>query len=236
MNRPALTPILKNGSLTGLLLVLVLAMSPASARAQSHDLIRGTVAPVFQPPMARPHAEWLAEARQLERQRNWTKLLEWGQQWTQTESRNALAWFVVGRASSELQRHGEAIAAYQQALRIDPGDIFSHNNLGNAYRDSGQLRAAMNAWREALRIDPGYLDAWHNIGLAYYGIKGQAGVVQALQKLHAMDPALAEVWRKLAIEYSVTRDERVTRDAVRVLRGLSEAERSRMFAILFADV
>jgi hypothetical protein len=67
-------------------------------------------------------------------------------------------------------------------------------------------------------------------------LKGQAGVVQALQQLQATDPVLAEVWRKLAIEYSISRDERVARQAVGVLRGLSEAERTRMFAILFAGV
>jgi hypothetical protein len=93
----------------------------------------------------------------------------------------------------------------------------------------------MWAYRTAVEIDPGYIQAWHNLGLTFYLIKGEAGVALALQKLHATDPALAEVWRKLAIDYSITRDKRVARDAVRVLRGLSEAERTRMFGILFAE-
>ena len=62
-----------------------------------------------------------------------------------------------------------------------------------------------------------------------------AGVAQALQKLQATDPRLAEVWRMLALEYSLTRDERVARKAVGVLRGLSPAERARMFGILFDE-
>ncbi|MDP2252791.1 MAG: hypothetical protein Q8J60_01305, partial [Thiobacillus sp.] len=64
---------------------------------------------------------------------------------------------------------------------------------------------------------------------------GEAGVTQALIKLQASDTALADVWRTLAIEYSITRDERVARQAVRVLRGLSAAERARMFGILFDE-
>ena len=60
-------------------------------------------------------------------------------------------------------------------------------------------------------------------------------MAQALQKLQATDPVLADVWRPLAIEYSITRDERVARQAVRVLRGLSATERARMFGILFDE-
>lgn len=215
---------------------LLMSVGAGAALAQPSDLVPGTIAPVSPLVMARPHAEWLGQAQSLERQRNWNGLLELGRQWTQAESRKALAWFVLGRAASELGQHAEAIAAYERALRIEPDDVYSINNLGNAYRDSGHPRQAMHLWRQAVRINPGYLQAWNNLGTTFYALKGQAGVVQALQRLQATDPALAEVWRKLAIEYSISRDERVARQAVGVLRGLSEAERTRMFAILFDGV
>jgi cytochrome c-type biogenesis protein CcmH/NrfG len=92
----------------------------------------------------------------------------------------------------------------------------------------------MRAYRAAVEIDPDYLPAWHNLGLTFYLTRGEAGVTQALQQLQAADPALAEVWRALAVEYSVTRDPQVAQEAVRVLRGLSEARRARLFGILFA--
>ena len=47
--------------------------------------------------------------------------------------------------------------------------------------------------------------------------------------------AQASLTRALAVEYSITRDARVAREAIRVLRGLSAAERARLFGILFAD-
>jgi tetratricopeptide (TPR) repeat protein len=215
---------------------LLMTLTPSGLLAQPNDLVPGTIAPVSPLIMARPHAEWLGQAQLFERQRNWNGLLELGRQWSQAESGKALAWFVLGRAASELGRHDEAIAAYERALRIEPDDIYSINNLGNAYRDSGRPRQAMHLWREAVKINPGYLQAWNNLGTTFYAIKGQAGVVQALQQLQATDPALAEVWRKLAIEYSISRDERVARQAVDVLRGLSETQRTRMFDILFAGV
>ena len=184
---------------------------------------------------ARPQAEWVRQAQALERRSDWPGLLAWGQAWAQADAKNPLAWFVQGRALGELGRLVEAIAAYQQNLRLAPGDVWARNNLGNAYRDSGRPREAMRAYRAAVELDPDYIQAWHNLGLTFYLSKGQAGVTQALQKLQATDPALAEVWRMLAVEYSVTRDARVARDAVRVLRGLSEAQRARLFGILFAE-
>ena len=183
---------------------------------------------------ARPHAEWVQQAQALEKRADWSGLLAWGQRWAQADAKNPLAWFIQGRALGELGRFAEAITAYRQNVRLDPGDMYARNNLGNAYRDSRRPREAMLAYRAAVEIDPDYIQAWHNLGLTFYLSKGQAGVAQALQKLQATDPALADVWRTLAVEYSITRDARVAREAVRVLRGLSEAERARMFGILFA--
>lgn len=184
---------------------------------------------------ARPQAEWVRQAQALEKRADWRGLLAWGRAWARIDAKNPLPWFVQGRALGELGRFAEAVAAYRQNLRLAPGDVFARNNLGNAYRDSGRPREAMQAYRAAVETDPDYLTAWHNLGLTFYLTKGEAGVTRALQKLHATDPALAEVWRALAIEYSITRDARVAREAVRVLRGLSRAERARMFGILFDE-
>ena len=214
-----------------ILLLTCLAFSGTlAASAQTFGLGDGRAALA-----SRSQAEWVRQAQSLERRSDWQGLLAWGRDWAQVEASNPLAWFIQGSALSELGRFAEAIAAYQQNVRIAPYDVFARNNLGNAFRDSGRPREAMLAYRAAVEINPDYIQGWHNLGLTFYLTRGQAGVAQALQKLQATDPALAEVWRKLAIDYSITRDERVAREAVRVLRGLSDAERARMFGILFAE-
>ncbi len=175
---------------------------------------------------------WLGQAQALEKRGDWSGLLLWGRQWTQTEADNALAWFVLGRALGELKHYPEAIGAYRQNLRLDPTDHYAHNNLGNAYRATRRYREAMDAYHAAVRSSPDYIVAWHNLGLTYYDLKGPAGVAQALQTLNATHPSLAEAWRRLAIDYSLTRDPRVTQGAIQILRRLSDAERERMFDIL----
>jgi len=184
---------------------------------------------------ARSQAEWVRQAQALEKRTDWPGLLAWGRAWAQADAGNPLAWFVQGRALGEMGRFSEAIAAYRQNLRLAPRDVWARNNLGNAWRDSGRPREAMQAYRAAVETDPDYFPAWHNLGLTFYLTKGEAGATQALNKLQAADPELAEVWRALALEYSLTRDPRIAREAVRVLRGLSEARRARLFGILFAD-
>jgi tetratricopeptide (TPR) repeat protein len=183
----------------------------------------------------RPQAEWVRQAQALEKRADWMGLLAWGRAWAQADARNPLGWFVQGRALAEMGRFSEAIAAYRQNLRLAPRDVWARNNLGNAWRDSGRPREAMQAYRAAVETDPDYFPAWHNLGLTFYLTKGEAGATQALQKLQAADPELADVWRRLAVEYSLTRDPRIAREAVRVLRGLSEARRARLFGILFAE-
>jgi len=183
-----------------------------------------------------PETRWLSHASQLERQQNWRALLALGHHWTQSEPKNATAWFVLGRAYSKTQRYPEAIEAYRRNLKIEPNDVHALNNLGNVYRDSRLPREAMLAYRDAVRIKPDYVEAWHNLGLSFFNLKGAAGVTQALQHLHASDPRLAEAWRNLAIEYSLTRDQRVARKAINVLRGLDAEKRQQMFDILFSTV
>lgn len=185
---------------------------------------------------ARPQSDWVREAQTLERRGDWQGLLAWGRDWARIDAGNPLAWFIQGNALVELGRRAEAIAAYERTIRLAPHDFYAHNNLGNALRDSGRTREAMQAYRAAVEVNPDYVQGWHNIGLTFYRARGQAGVTRALQTLHATDPALAEVWRKLAVDYSITGDERIANEAVRVLRGLSPAERARMFRILFDGV
>jgi tetratricopeptide (TPR) repeat protein len=209
-----------------ILLAMLVSAAPASAR---DDYYRTEVAATGQ-------VDWLARAAELERSKDWQGLLDWGRRWAGTEPGNATAWFVQGQAFSKMHRYPDAIEAYRQNLNLEPGDVYALNNLGNVYRDSRLFREAITAYRDAVQIDPGYTTAWQNLGLTFYALKGLAGVTLALQKLNASDRDLADAWRKLIIEYSLSRDPRVAKKAIDVLRGLDGDKRRRMFEIVFAGV
>ena len=73
------------------------------------------------------------KALELTKAKDWNGLLAHGQRWTQAEPENFVAYFALGHAYGGLERHDEAIAAYREALRINPEYIGAWYNLGNAY-------------------------------------------------------------------------------------------------------
>ena len=56
--------------------------------------------------------------------------------------------------------------AYEQALRIRPGQADAHNSLGIASAMQGDLDAAIQHFTEALRLDPNHEKAKKNLAYA----------------------------------------------------------------------
>jgi Flp pilus assembly protein TadD len=57
----------------------------------------------------------------------------------------------------------EAIAQYQQALRVSPDFAEAHNNLGGALQMAGRLTEAMDQYEQALRLKPDLVSARNNL-------------------------------------------------------------------------
>jgi tetratricopeptide (TPR) repeat protein len=60
----------------------------------------------------------------------------------------------------------DAIARYEQALRLKPDYAEAHNNLGNALRKVGRKQEAIAHYEQALRIRTDYAEAHNNWGNA----------------------------------------------------------------------
>ena len=58
----------------------------------------------------------------------------------------------------------EAIAQYEQALRINPDYAQAHYDLGNAFLREGKIEEAIAQYEQALRIKPDYAEAHNNLG------------------------------------------------------------------------
>lgn len=71
-----------------------------------------------------------------------------------------------GVALLGLQRAGEAIASFRQALALQPGFVQAHNNLANVLYQQGDRRQAQVHWRQAIDLQPEYAEAHHNLARA----------------------------------------------------------------------
>ena len=77
-----------------------------------------------------------------------------------------------------------AVAAYTQALRIDPELVEAQTNMGMAYYFHRNIPAAVGALEQALDMQPDRIDAAHGLGLALY----DGGILTARLKPFARPP------------------------------------------------
>jgi tetratricopeptide (TPR) repeat protein len=91
--------------------------------------------------------------------------------WTHTlacTTDNATAHYELGMAMFYQGRIEEAVAQYNETLRIDPGYESAHNNLGNILFQQGRTGEAVIQFSEALSINPSDAEAHYNLGNAVF--------------------------------------------------------------------
>jgi tetratricopeptide (TPR) repeat protein len=66
-----------------------------------------------------------------------------------------------------------ALAAFQQALQLDPGNVEAANHLGLVYRKLGQWPEAERALQQALSLEPARAVAWFQLAQVY-GLQNDA--------------------------------------------------------------
>src|SRR5262245_32144532 len=64
-------------------------------------------------------------------------------------------------------RHDEAIALYEQALRVDPALAIAWNGLSLAHRQKGDLEAAIEAGRRLIELEPDDALSHTNLSILY---------------------------------------------------------------------
>src|SRR6266702_1857140 len=63
-------------------------------------------------------------------------------------------WLEEGRSHHKANRYDRALAAYEQALEIDPTFARAHRNRGDAFYDLKRYNEALAAYEQAIQLDP----------------------------------------------------------------------------------
>jgi tetratricopeptide (TPR) repeat protein len=71
----------------------------------------------------------------------------------------------IGEGLLEEGKTDEAIAAYQEAIRLNKDDPEAHMNLGNALHAKGQFDEAAAAYRQAILIKKDWFEAHYNLAV-----------------------------------------------------------------------
>ena len=133
--------------------------------------------------------------------KNWSELLAHSQKWTKAEPWNTSAWNSLGLAYGNLGRYDDEIAAYREALRINPEYADAWYNLGLAYRALDRYDDAIAAYREALRINREDAKAWYNLGVTYGVLGRYDDATAAYREALRINPELAIAWNNLGVTY-----------------------------------
>jgi tetratricopeptide (TPR) repeat protein len=72
---------------------------------------------------------------------------------------------VLAQANAEAERHIDAIAEYEAAIKLAPRQPGLHEELGSEYRNAGKPQEAESAFRQELEIDPYNVLARYKLGV-----------------------------------------------------------------------
>jgi predicted CXXCH cytochrome family protein len=103
---------------------------------------------------------------------------------------NSEFYMVLGDASQSSGKPREAVAAYEQALRLRPDFPRGLLNLASALKGTGQLPRAEETLKRALAIAPSNPAAWLQSGAIDFALGRIEGAVAKMQKAIALDPEL----------------------------------------------
>jgi tetratricopeptide (TPR) repeat protein len=112
--------------------------------------------------------------------------------------RNPRGHVELGNQLFQAERGAEALARYQEALRIAPGFSPAHNNLAMAYHAQGRIDLAIEHYQEALRLRADAPFVSFNLARALLARGLLAQAEQRLRAEIALSPDFAPAPRDLA--------------------------------------
>lgn len=113
------------------------------------------------------------------------------------EPEGALDWYERGYFLEE-DSPEEAMAAYRQALELEPGLADAHLNLGRLLHERGQTPDAERHYRQALAARPEDATAAYNLGVALQDLGRLNDAAQAYEAALELDRTLADAHYNLA--------------------------------------
>ncbi len=117
-----------------------------------------------------------------------------------SSARSAEQW-VVAAIELEADSPEEARRAYQEALRLEPGFVNAHINLGLLFHRDGRLHEAERCYRKAIEYAPQEVLGHFNLAVVQTDAGDRRGAIEAYERVVALAPSFAEAHYNLGTLY-----------------------------------
>jgi tetratricopeptide (TPR) repeat protein len=132
-----------------------------------------------------------------------------------------------GDAANQAGQFDSAVAAFSEAIRLDPRNATTFYARGNVYSRLQDSDRAITDFTEAVRLDRNYAKAWSARGLAYSDKQDYGRAIADFSEALRLDPQLTEAYRGRGNVYLDRQDpDRAIADfseAIRLDRGYPRA-------------
>jgi len=106
-------------------------------------------------------------------------------------------WLHAARLRFQRDDIAGTIAAYREAIRLNPRNARVYHDLGVLYERDGDLREAERALREAIRLDPHYANAHYRLGTLLQRFGDRNGAIASYRAALRHDPTHDAATRRL---------------------------------------
>ncbi len=162
-------------------------------RAVNADLgqqlsIENTVAGTPTPPADMKADDLVESGRAAMNSGDLTMAIEVLKRATEIDTKNKIAWNLLGMAYMGVRQDDAAIAALQKQIEINPYDEYAYNNLGRVYWQDRKYDDAVTAFHKQLEINPLDKFAHSNLGQMYAEWHKYDLAVPELEKAASLTP------------------------------------------------
>lgn len=102
--------------------------------------------------------------------------------WFVLKPYRAEIWMTRGLNASTEHRDGEALAAFEQGLRINPYALRGYGAMAAIYLRNGQLQQALEEYQKLARLAPPHPDLDYGLGQALLGLRRTQDAVEVLER------------------------------------------------------
>jgi tetratricopeptide (TPR) repeat protein len=119
-----------------------------------------------------------------------------------TKQKNAQEWLSKGISLYRSEKIEDAIKCYDEALKIDPQDVYARKNKDIALDILRKFKESIKSYDKALKINPKNAEAWKKKGSTYKNIGRLEEAIKCFDEALKIDPTDARVWNSKGFNLS----------------------------------